>query len=209
MSKSTLEKLQAAILELDEEESVKLTRQAIDDGINPIEVVEKGLRPCLTQMGKGFEAYEIALPELVIAGDIAGEIGEIVEQALVGNKDALNKGTIVIGTVRGDLHAIGKNIVAVIMKAYGYKVIDLGEDVHTEEFMEVAPDVDAVCLSGLLSLATRSMKETIAAVKATYPDKIIITGGAAMDPTVAEALGIFYGTDAAAGVSILDNALLD
>ena len=94
-----------------------------------------------------------------------------------------------------------------MMKAFGFKVVDLGVDVAPEEFLEVVPDVDVVAMSGLLTTATKSMRTTIEQVAEKYSDKVVITGGAAMNPELAKALGVLYGPDAASGVRMLDEAL--
>jgi 5-methyltetrahydrofolate--homocysteine methyltransferase len=202
-----LDQLKAAIVGLQREEAAKLTREAIKAGIDPLVVVEKGLRPSLDEIGKAFEATKIFLPELVAAGKIAAEVGDIVEAELAGGREVPSKGTIALGTVKGDIHSIGKNIVAVMMKAFGFKVVDLGVDVSPEEFLDVVGDVDVVALSGLLTTATKSMRTTIEQVSEKYSDKVVITGGAAMNPELAKALGVLYGPDAASGVRMLDEAL--
>ena len=207
MSDVILEKLREAIIEIDKDESMKLAKEAVDGGIDPLLVMEKALRPGLDHLGKEFEEFRVALPELVVAGDIATDIGKIVEDALIGGGEIPVKGSIALGTVKGDVHSIGKNIVVVMMKAYGFKVRDLGADVDPNEFLEVAEEVDALGLSGLLTLSTRSMKETIEKVQDRYDEKIIISGGAAMDPDLADRLGVLYGPDASSGVKILEEAL--
>jgi 5-methyltetrahydrofolate--homocysteine methyltransferase len=207
MSTEILEKLHNAILTWDAKKSKKLTVEAIESGINPLEIIDQVLRPCLKSLGDDFEASIIFLPELVAVGEIATEIGNIVGEAMIGKGEIPTQASIALGTVKGDMHSIGKNIVAVMMKASGFKVTDLGVDVTPEEFLEVASDVDIVAMSGLLTTATRGMKEVIEKVSAQYPDKIIITGGAAMNPELAEALAVLYGPDAAAGVRILREVL--
>lgn len=207
MSTEVLDQLKDAIIGLQREEAAKLTKEAIAAGIDPVMVIEKGLRPSLDEIGEAFEATKIFLPELVAAGKIAGEVGDIVEAELAGDKEVPSKGTIALGTVKGDIHSIGKNIVAVMMKAFGFKVVDLGVDVSPEEFLEVVEGVDVVAMSGLLTTATKSMRTTIEQVAEKYSDKVVITGGAAMNPELAKALGVLYGPDAASGVRMLDDAL--
>jgi 5-methyltetrahydrofolate--homocysteine methyltransferase len=207
MSTDVLDQLKAAITGLKREEAARLTKEAIAAGVDPLQVVEKGLRPSLDEIGEAFEATKIFLPELVAAGKIAAEVGDIVEAELTGGQEVPTKGTIVLGTVKGDIHSIGKNIVAVMMKAFGFKVVDLGVDVAPEEFLEVVEDVDVVAMSGLLTTATKSMRTTIQQVTEKYSDKVVITGGAAMNPELAKALGVLYGPDAASGVRMLDEAL--
>ncbi len=207
MSTEILDQLREAIVGLKGDEAAKLAKEAIKSGIDPVKVVEQGLRPSLDEIGVAFEANKIFLPELVAAGKIAGVVGDIVEAELKGDKDVLTKGTIALGTVKGDIHSIGKNIVAVMMKAFGFKVVDLGVDVTPEEFLEKAPDVDVIAMSGLLTTATKSMRATIEQLSEKNSDKLVITGGAAMNPELAKALGVMYGPDAASGVRMLDEAL--
>jgi 5-methyltetrahydrofolate--homocysteine methyltransferase len=207
MSTEILDQLREAIVGLKGDEAAKLAKEAIQSGIDPVKVVEQGLRPSLDEIGVAFEANEIFLPELVAAGKIASVVGDIVEAELKGDKDILSKGTIALGTVKGDIHSIGKNIVAVMMKAFGFKVVDLGVDVTPEEFLEKAPEVDVIAMSGLLTTATKSMRATIEQLAEKNSDKLVITGGAAMNPELAKALGVMYGPDAASGVRMLDEAL--
>jgi len=207
MSTEILDQLREAIVGLKGDEAAKLATEAIQSGIDPVKVVEQGLRPSLDEIGVAFEANEIFLPELVAAGKIAGVVGDIVEAELKGDTDVLSKGTIALGTVKGDIHSIGKNIVAVMMKAFGFKVVDLGVDVTPEEFLEKAPEVDVIAMSGLLTTATKSMRATIEQLAEKNSDKLVITGGAAMNPELAKALGVMYGPDAASGVRMLDEAL--
>ncbi len=207
MSTEILVQLREAIVGLKGDEAAKLAKEAIKSGIDPVKVVEQGLRPSLDEIGVAFEANKIFLPDLVAAGKIAGVVGDIVEAELKGDKDVLTKGTIALGTVKGDIHSIGKNIVAVMMKAFGFKVVDLGVDVTPEEFLEKAPDVDVIAMSGLLTTATKSMRATIEQLSEKNSDKLVITGGAAMNPELAKALGVMYGPDAASGVRMLDEAL--
>ncbi len=207
MSTEILDQLRGAIVALKGDEAVKLTKEAIQSGIDPVEIIEKGLRPSLDEIGEAFVATRIFLPELVAAGKIAEKVGDIVEAELKGDKEVLSKGTIALGTVKGDIHSIGKNIVAVMMKAFGFKVVDLGVDVAPEEFLEKAPEVDVIAMSGLLTTATKSMRATIEQLAEKNSDKLVITGGAAMNPELAKALGVLYGPDAASGVRMLDEAL--
>ena len=206
-SDEILKQLRDAISDLDGERAKELTASALEAGTDPLAVVEGALRPSLKQLGEDFEAEKIFLPELVAVGNIAGEVGDIVEEALADDEAAPKQGAIALGTVKGDIHSIGKNIVAVMMKAYGFKVNDLGVDVTPEEFLDAAPDADVIAMSGLLTTATRTMKAVIERVSAQFPDKVIIAGGAAMNPELAKALGVLYGPDAATGVKMLGEAL--
>lgn len=204
----TLKKLQDSIYEGDRVESEKLAQGALSSGIEPLKVIEEGMKPGLARVGDAYETGELFLPELVGAGDAAVAVGNIVEEALGAGEEVPTKGTFAIGTVKGDIHSIGQSIVSTMMKVNGFKVIDLGVDVSPEEFLEVANNgVDAIGLSALLSLSTRSMKETIEKVSAKYPDVVIIIGGATADPALAKAFGVLFGPDAASAPRILEENL--
>lgn len=202
-----LKKLQDSIYEGDQIESEKLAQEVLSSGIEPLRIIEEGMNPSLAHVGNDFEAGELFLPELVCAGNAALAVSNVVERAVGAEKEIPTKGTIAIGTVKGDIHTIGKNLVCTMMKVNGFKVIDLGADVSPEEFLGVADKVGAIGLSGLLSLSTRSMEETIKKVSAKYPDVTIMIGGAAADPALAESFGVLYGPDAASASRILGENL--
>lgn len=202
-----LKKLEDSIYEFDKVESEKLTREAISIGIEPLKIIEEGMKPGLARVGSAFEDGEFFLPELIGAGEAAAAVGIVIDEMLGTGAPVAIKGTCAIGTVKGDIHCIGKNIVITMMRASGFRVLDLGIDVSPEDFLEAAAKVDAIGLSGLLSLATKSMEETIEKVLAKYPDTVIIIGGAAVDPALAEAFGVLFGPDAASAPKIVEAEL--
>ena len=202
-----LKKLQDSIYEGNKVESEKLAQEALSGGIEPLKVINEGMKPGLTRVGDAYETGELFLPELVGAGDAALAVSNVVEGTLSAGKEVPTKGTVAIGTVKGDIHSIGKNLVITMMKVNGFKLIDLGVDVSPEEFLEVADKVEAMGLSGLLTLSTKSMEETIKRVLARYPDVIIIIGGAAVDSALAEAFGVLYGPDAASAPKMIEENL--
>jgi len=130
-----------------------------------------------------------------------------VEEALGEREEIPHKGTIAVGTAKGDIHTIGKAMVITVMRVNGFKVIDLGVDVSPEEFLEVADKVEAMGLSSLISLSTKSMEETIKKVSSKYPDVVIIIGGAAVAPALAKGFGVLYGADAASAPRIVEENL--
>lgn len=201
-------RLRDAIVEFDESGALESARAAIAGGATAQELVEGGIRPALEQIGADFEAGRKFLPELVIAGEIASQVADMVEDSL-GGDDADARGSIAIGTVKGDIHSIGKNIVALTMRGSGLRVVDLGTDVSVEEFLHAAADVDAIGLSGLLTTVNRSMKEIIAGVREQYPSLIVIAGGACMSQELADTLDVLYGVDAANGTKMLTNLLAE
>ena len=202
-----LKKLQDAMYAGNKIEVARLAREALSGGIEPLKVLEEGMRPGLSRVGDAFEAGDLFLPELVGAGDAALAVSNIIEEALGEGEEISPKGTIAVGTVKGDIHTIGKGMVITMMRVNGFKVIDLGVDVSSEEFLEVADKVEAIGLSSLISLSTKSMEETIRKVSHKYPDVVIIIGGAAVDPALAEAFGVLYGADAASAPRIVEENL--
>lgn len=202
-----LKKLQDAMYAGNKIEVERLAREALSGGIEPLKVLEEGMRPGLSRVGDAFEAGDLFLPELVGAGDAALVVSNIIEEALGEGEEIPRKGTIAVGTVKGDIHSIGKGMVITMMRVNGFKVIDLGVDVSPEEFLEVADKVEAIGLSSLISLSTKSMEETIKKVSPKYPDVVIIIGGAAVDPALAKAFGVLYGADAASAPGIVEENL--
>src|SRR3974390_2342841 len=161
---ATTDKLRDAIVEMQEDDALALTKEFIAAGGDPQAVLEN-CREALERVGKRFEQGEYFLPELVLAGEMFREIGEIVKPLLAAKTtgQAKSVGTVVVGTVHGDLHDIGKNIVCFMLEVNGYKVVDLGIDGPVEKFIETVRELHppVLGLSGFLTLAFDSMKETI------------------------------------------------
>jgi len=203
------DELVEAVAEMDEDTALRLARELLDDGTDPMEV----LRLCRVAMdivGDRFEKQEYFLPELMMAGDMLEQIGAIVKPLLMDLADGAEPethGTIVLGTVHGDLHDIGKNIVTFMLELNGFKVIDLGIDVPVDEFIKAIEDnkPEVVALSGFLTLAFDSMKETIEAITdAGWRDKVkIMIGGGQIDDQVTSYTGAdAYGKNAMEAISL-------
>jgi 5-methyltetrahydrofolate--homocysteine methyltransferase len=199
----TIRELQNALYAGDKAKAAKITKQALAGGMAPLKLIEEGMRPGLTRVGEAFELGELFLPELVGAGDAALAVSDLIADALEEGEEIPLVGTVAVGTVKGDIHSIGKGMVTTMMRVNGFDVIDLGVDVSPEEFLAVASQVDAIGLSSLISLSTKSMEETIRQLKAKSNDTVIIIGGAAVDPTLAKTFGVLYGADAASAPSIV------
>ena len=174
-----------AVVELDEEKSYKLVKDLINGGTEPENIIDL-LRKAVEIVGDKFNKKEYFLTELVMAGEIFTQAAIILEPYLT--KDAKNVGekeTIVVGTVKGDVHDIGKNIFITLLKSAGYNVIDLGVDISPDVFVEKVKETDAkiVAYSGLLTVALESMNATTEALKAAgLRDKVkIIIGGLPVD----------------------------
>lgn len=202
-----LKRLQDALYEGRKNDAERLTREALSDGIEPLKVIEEGLRAGLSRVGEDFEVGDFFLPELVSAGEAALGISNIVEEALGEGKANPDKGTFAIGSAKGDIHTIGKSMVTTMMRVNGFKVIDLGVDVSPEEFLEVADKVDAIGISSLISISTRSMEETIKKLSQNYPEVVVIIGGAAVNPVLAKTFGVLYGADATSAPKIVEEKL--
>lgn len=160
-----------------------------------MEIVNDYLIPALDRVGKGFEKGSIFLPQMLQAATAAQAGFDIIKQRLAENdKETVSQGEVVIATVKGDIHDIGKNIVKVIMENYGFKMIDLGRDVPVEDIVEAVLDkkVKLVGLSALMTTTLKSMEETIKAVKAAASDCKVMVGGAVLTADYAKKIGADY-----------------
>jgi methanogenic corrinoid protein MtbC1 len=194
------------IVSLNENEAVELARKKVEAGEDPLKILDQ-VRTAMAQVGDKFENKEFFLPDLIMSGEILRQITEILEPKLKAGGEVKRLGKVVLGTVFGDIHDIGKDVVKFIMDANGFDVVDLGVDVPKEKFVEAIKEEnpEIVALSGFLTLAYDSMKETIEEInKAGLRDKIkIMIGGGQMDETIREYVGAdAYGKDAVEAVAI-------
>jgi len=170
-----------------------------------VELVQTLLIPALDQVGRRFEAGELFLPQLLNAASAAGAAFDLIKERLAERGAApLEKGVIVLATVKGDIHDIGKNIVKVLLENYSYRVIDLGRDVPPERIVEtvVRENIRLVGLSALMTTTLGSMADTIAALKGADRNCKIMVGGAVLTPEYAREMGAdFYARDARDGVT--------
>ena len=197
-----------AIAEMREEEAFALAKAMLDRGEDPVRVLEL-CREAMDIVGKRFEKQEYFLPELVLAGEMLENIGAIAKPLIQEKSGGAAKklGRVLVGTVHGDLHDIGKNIVTFMLDINGFEVKDIGIDVpiarFVEEIREFKPSV--VGLSGFLTLAFDSMKETVQAIEAAglrHELKIMI-GGGQVDEAVRTYTGAdAYGSNAVAAVTL-------
>ncbi len=197
-----------AISEMREEEALALAKAMLDRGDDPIRVLEL-CREAMDIVGKRFEKQEYFLPELVLAGEMLENIGAIAKPLIQekSGAEAKVRGRVLIGTVHGDLHDIGKNIVTFMLDINGYEVKDLGIDVPSDRFIEAIREFrpSVVGLSGFLTLAFDSMKETIGAIGAAglRDGMKIMIGGGQVDETVRGYTGAdAFGNNAMAAVSL-------
>ena len=167
-------------------------QQALDEGIPAGEILEKGLLDGMGIIGQKFRNNEVFVPEVLIAARAMSKGVEVLRPHLV--EDGVEeKGTVVLGTVKGDLHDIGKNLVRMMMEGKGLKVIDLGVDVPVEKFLDAARENDAklICCSALLTTTMDGFEKTIEALKeAGLRDKVkVAVGGAPVTPEYAKSVG--------------------
>jgi trimethylamine corrinoid protein len=193
-----------ALVEMEEAEALRLAKQLLDEGTDPLTI----LNACSTAMetvGARFEKGEYFLPHLMMAGEMLKQISDIVKPLLREEKGAAGKGRFLIGTVKGDIHDIGKNIVVFLLEANGFEVRDIGIDQPPENFVEAIREFQprVVGMSGLLTLAFDSMRETVKSIEeAGLRDTVrIIIGGGQITEKVRDYVGAdAFAPDAVAGV---------
>ena len=200
------DRLIKALAELDEEEALRLTKENIDKGADPNGILDDA-RAAMELVGKRFEESEYFIPDLMMAGEILREVSELVRPLLLKGQAGQKQGKVLIGTVAGDIHDIGKDIVTFMLDVNGFDVLDIGIDVPAETFVEKIKEFgpQVVGLSGFLTLAFDSMKKTVEAIeKAGYRDKVkIMIGGGQMDDRVRTYAGAdAFGKDAVAAVNL-------
>ncbi len=157
MSKEDLLKAtKQAVMEGDEEAAEAMANKVIAEGINPVEIINEGLSPAMTEVGDGFANEEIPLPGVLVAAEAMTKAIKIMEPHIPKEDVAEMLGTVVIGTIEGDIHDIGKRIVATMLKVYGFEVHDLGRDVPIDVFVEKAKELKPDIL-GSSSLMTTTM----------------------------------------------------
>ena len=195
-----------AILNGDQKTSVALTRQALEEGVEPLDLIHRYMIPAMDEAGKRFECEDFFVPELLLAARAMKGALELLRPRLAAS-GAQPAGRVVIGTVKGDLHDIGKNLVSSMLEGGGFEATDLGADVSPERFIEAVRKTGAqiVCLSALLTVTMPSMKTTIEAFRqAGIRDQVkVLIGGAPVTEQYAREIGADgYGGNANAAVAL-------
>jgi 5-methyltetrahydrofolate--homocysteine methyltransferase len=201
-----LSTLRKAVIEGDAAVAVTATRKALDEGVLPLELISQGIGPAMAEVGKLFEEGEYFVPELLMAARATKDIFVIL-RPMLAQSGAKPTGHVVLGTVQGDLHDIGKNLVAAMLEGGGFEVTDLGVDVPPENFIAAVKGkpVQIVGLSALLTTTMPAMKKTIEAFRAAgIREQVkIMVGGAPITQIYADAIGADgYGESAAASVDL-------
>ena len=201
------EQLKQALSNLEEETVLKLVRQELDAGHDPLAIMAD-CRDGMAQVGKRYEANEYYVSDLIMAGEVFKQA-----MAMVSAKFKIDggpkRGTVVIGTVKGDIHDIGKDIVVSLLRAGNYDVVDLGVDVPAAKFVEAVRQSGAkvVALSGLLTISFDAMKEAVAALAAAglrSKVKVMVGGGPVTEQVRVYAGADAFGADAQAAVTLCD-----
>ena len=192
-------------------QSKESAQDALNSGKQPLQVIDELIIPALDEVGKGFEAGTVYLPQLLMSADAAKAAFAVIKEKLSGSAQQI-KGRVILATVKGDIHDIGKNIVKVMMENYGYEVIDLGKDVPPQTIVDTAikENIRLVGLSALMTTTVVSMEETIKLLRQQKPDTKIIVGGAVLTQEYADQIGAdAYGKDAMASVRYADSIFLE
>lgn len=163
---------------------------ALDAGQNPQEIIDDNMVPAMEAIGKEFAEGRVFVPNLLLSARAMKGALEILKPLMQAENTSI-LGTVVIGTVKGDLHDIGKNLVASMLEGRGFKVINLGADVSKEKFIEAAKenDADIICLSALLTTTMGYMKEVVDAVKESGVKVKVMVGGAPLNTEYARSIG--------------------
>lgn len=207
------DKLARTVIDGEDEECIRLVNAGLEAGVDPLEAVEKGLAKGINQVGEDFGAGVIFLPELAMAADVMKKGSAILDERIkTSGEKRISHGKIVIGTIKGDIHDIGKSVVAAVLQANGYDVVDVGIDVDIDAFIDAVKEhnADALGMSTLLTLPLMEMEKVINRMKEIgMRDSIkIIVGGCPVTQEFADEIGAdAVGFDAQDAVSKLDGLM--
>ena len=178
-----IEKLYEAVLNYEIEKAEQIATEAVEAGVNPLEAIEKGLAAGIREVGDRFHRFEIFLPHLVLASDAVTAAMNVLIKAIPEDQlGAVQRGRIIVGTVEGDLHDLGKNVVVMMLKAAGFEVYDLGKDVKTDTLVERAQELkaDVIAVSSLMTTTRpyqRELVEELERLGLRDRFKVIVGGG--------------------------------
>jgi len=208
-----LKKLYEAVLNGDSKTAVAITKEAIAEKLDPMELVSNHMTPAMDEVGRRFECSEYFVPELLLSARAMKNALELIRPLLAAS-GAKPVGRVVIGTVKGDLHDIGKNLVASMLEGSGFEVKDLGTDVAPEKFVHAVQESKAqvVCLSALLTVTMPAMKTTISALENAGIRKQVkvLVGGAPLTAQYAQQIGADgFGENANSAVTLARKMVAD
>ncbi len=208
MSKDFIAKINATVIEGEPDEVEELTRQALEAGVEPLTIIDEGLMPGMMVVGDKFQSGEYFLPHLIIAATGMQQAMALLEPVLVSRQEKAERaGTVVIGSVAGDIHEIGKTLVGTMLAASGFQVYDLGVDVPTKTFVDKVKETGAniLGLSALLTTTMTVQREVIdALVEAGIRDQVkVVLGGAPVSQEWTDTIGADgYAEDAVGAVNL-------
>jgi dimethylamine corrinoid protein len=208
----TLDELRMALIELDESRTLELTRELVARGEATSLSILNTCQQALKVVGERYEREEYYIAGLIMAGELFKEVLDLVPPPPEQSPHGESSGTVVLGTVAGDIHDIGKNLFGTSLRGFGFNVIDLGVDVSPERFLEEVRESqpDVVCLSGLIMAAFESMKATVTLLRAHEAElgyrPPVVLGGGTIDGRICQYCGAdSWSTDAMEGVRICQN----
>lgn len=211
MSQKIIEEIRETVPTYEEERVLKLTRDALAQGSDPLQIFEQGLIKGLLIVEDKWTKEEAYLPELIVAADIVTKGLEILKPELKARNIKIQRlGKVVIGTVEGDIHDIGKNIVIIMLEIAGFEIYDLGKSVPIEKFIAKAKEVDAdIIAASALMTTTMIVQEELAKAIANsgIKTKYLLVGGAVTTKEWAEKIGATYAADAIAAVRVAKRLL--
>jgi corrinoid protein of di/trimethylamine methyltransferase len=207
MSQEMLDKLAEAVIKGETDDAEALAKEALEKGLDPLQCITEGLTKGIQKVGELFGSGEYFLPELIIGADAMKSALDILEPALVGDQALEVVGTIVLGTVEGDLHEIGKNLVGTMLTANGFRVIDIGVDKTASEFIDAVKESGAnlVGASALLTTTMLQQEKLISALKdaGLREQVMVMVGGAPVTESYANHIGADgYAEDAISAVDL-------
>ena len=193
MTEDMYKKLAQAVIDGEEEDVVNLAKQALDQNLDPLDCIANGLTKGIQEVGELFASGEYYLPEMIISAEVMKAAMEILEPALAGDQQPEVVARVVVGTVKGDLHEIGKTLVGTMLSAHGFKVIDLGVDISIDEFVSAIQENDATIVgaSALLTTTMGQQEKLIEKIKESGLEKQVkvMVGGAPVTKSYAEQIG--------------------
>lgn len=211
--KEIFERMRHAVLNYDRDAAERAARQALEAGIDPVEAIESGFSKAIKELGDRFERMEIFLPHLLVGAEaMEAGVGVLESEIIRRGVGSVKRGTVVIGTVEGDIHDIGKTLVSTMLRAAGFRVYDLGKDVPIPKFVETAEDVkaDIIAASALLNTTMRSQRDIVEYLATTgLRNKYsVMVGGAPVSSEWAKEIGADgYAKDAVEAVEVAQNLL--
>lgn len=213
MGQDPMEELRQSVINYDEEAAVKAAKRVLELKMDPYKAITECLTPVIQEMGNRFERGEAFLPELIMATDAMNAAVKILEKEITGDRlERTKKGRIVLGTVKGDIHNIGKNIVAIMLGTAGYEVIDLGVDVEASKFVEEAEKSAAqvIMASALMTFTALNMKKIteyleLEGVRNKY--KLVFGGGPLTESWAKEMGADGYAPDAVKAVELTNRLM--